>query len=140
MKVPNAAEIARRFVTFAPGRASRFEDGVRNPNKDWMKNTLDAEKNYEDGIKQSIARKAFGTGVRKAGTAFQQSQTIKSIHRWVDGIEGAEDIMAKAMEPVVAVLESITLPPSYPKGDDRNYERSKKVGQALRKAKEDGKF
>ena len=140
MKVPNAAEIARRFVTFAPARASRFEAGVRNPTKDWMKNTLDAEKNYEDGIKASIGRKAFGAGVRKSGTAHQQAQTIKSIHRWAEGIEGAEDIMTKAMEPVVAVLESITLPPSYPKGDDRNYNRSKVVGTALRKAKEEGKF
>lgn len=140
MKVPDASEIARRFVEFAPGRASRYEAGVRAPTKDWEKETLDAESNYEDGIKKAIARKAFSKGVKKSGTAHQQAQTIKNIPRWVEGIEGALDVMTAAMEPVVTVMRAIVLPKRYPTGDDRNYAISKHVGQALRKAKEEGKF
>ena len=37
MKCPSASVIAERFVKFAPGRASRYEDGVRNPAEDWEK-------------------------------------------------------------------------------------------------------
>ncbi len=71
MKVRSAAEIAKAFVTFAPVRAERYEEGVRNPDKDWAKETLAAEKNYEEGVKNGIARKAFGKGVKKSGTEFQ---------------------------------------------------------------------
>jgi len=140
MRVPNAAEIARRFAKYAPGRSDRYEDGVRNPGKDWEKETLAAEANYEEGVRKAITRKAFGKGVKKTGTARQQEKTIRNITRWSEGIAGAEQDMATAMAPVVAVLEGITLPPAYPKGDDRNYARVQAVGKALRKAKEEGRI
>lgn len=140
MFMPSAAEIASRFVKYAPGRFDRFADGIRNPGRDWEKETKAAEGNYEEGVKKAIARKAFGKGVTKAGTAKQQQKTIQNENRWVEGIEGAESTMVKAMEPVVAVMAAVTLPPAYAKGDPRNYDRVKAIGTALRKAKEDGRL
>jgi len=89
METPNASEIGRRFAKFAPGRSERYEEGVRNPRRDWKTETMAAEKNYEEGVTAAIKRKAFGKGVSKAGTEHQQSQTIKNINRWSEGIEGA---------------------------------------------------
>lgn len=141
MNVPDARTIAARFVKYAPGRLPRYEEGVRSPKTDWEKQTVEAEGNYEDGVKAAIARKAFGKGVKKCGTARQQEKTItKGLVRWPEGIAGAEEDMAAAMEPVVSVLRAVTLPKRYPTGDPRNYERSKAVGTALRKAKEEGKI
>ena len=141
MKCPSAATIAQRFVKYAPQRQDRYEDGVRNPAEDWEKETKAAEANYEKGVQGGIARKAFGKGVTKCGTARQQAKTImKGIPRWVEGISGAEADMATAMGPVVSVIEGTTLPPRYPTGDARNYDRSKAVGMALRKAKEEGRI
>ncbi len=140
METPSAAEIGRRFVEFAPARAPRYEEGVRNPARDWEKETANAETSYEEGVKKAIGRKAFGKGVKRCGTAKQKSQTIKNITRWGEGIAGAEDVMVAAMESVVKVLEATTLPPRFPKGDDRNYKRVEAVGKALRKAKEDGRI
>jgi len=140
MNVPSAAVIAERFVKYAPQRADRFEEGVRHPDKDWEKETAEAEDNYEVGVKAAITRKAFGKGVKKCGTSRQQSKTIQNIPRWTEGISNAEDDMAAAMAPVVAVMAAVKLPKVYPKGDPRNYERVKAVGTALRKAKEEGKF
>ncbi len=140
MNMPSAREIASRFVKFAPGRFDRFQDGIRNPRRDWETETKAAEPNYESGVKAAISRKAFGKGVAKTGTARQQAKTIQNEDRWVEGIQGSEETMTSAMEPVVAVMEAIKLPQRYPTGDPRNYERSKAVGTALRKAKEEGKF
>ena len=121
MKCPSAAEIARRFAKYAPGRLDRYEEGVRNPDEDWEKNTKDAEPNYEEGVKKAIARKAFGKGVAKCGTSRQQAKTItKGIPNWVPGIEGSEQDMADAMGPVVSVIQATTLPARYPKGDPRS--------------------
>ncbi len=138
--MPSAQAIASRFVKYAPGRADRYEEGVRNPTEDWEKNTADAEPNYEEGVKKGIQRKAFGKGVHKCGTERQKAQTIKNLGRWTEGIEGAEAEMAAAMAPVVAVMEGITLTKKYPKGDPRNYERNKIIGTTLRKAKEEGRI
>jgi len=141
MKVPSASVIAARFVKFAPMRSDRYEEGVRNPTEDWEEKTAAAEDNYNKGVTAAIARKAFGKGVKKCGTAKQKAKTIlKGFTRWIDGIQGAEADMATAMGPVVAVLEATTLPDRYPTGDPRNYDRVKTVGTALRKAKEEGRI
>jgi len=134
VNVPSASAIAAKFIRVTPGRQEDFEDGVRNPREDWAGNTAAAEGNYEDGVRKSIDRKAFGKGVRDAGTAKQQAATIeKGVEqgRWAAGVRGSEATMAAAMEPVVRVMEAVKMPPKYSKGDPRNYDRVKAIGTAL---------
>lgn len=141
MNMPSAQEIARRFVTFTPQKAPRYEEGVRNPANDWAKNTIDAGANYNAGVQAAIARKGFEKGVQKAGTGKQQGRSItKGIPRWSEGVAGSEADMAAAMTPVVAVMSAIKLPPKFAKGDPRNYERTKAIGMELRKAKVEGRI
>ena len=136
MIVKSAAKIAEKWARVTPERTVDYEEGVRNPLRDWETETKAAEARYEEGIKASIARKAFGKGVANAGTAKQQSKTIlKGIPRWPEGVRGAESDMKAGMEPVVKVLEGLTLPQRYPSGDPRNIERVKVIQQALHKLK-----
>lgn len=135
-KCKSAAKIAEKWGRVTPDRLTDYEEGVRNPGKDWEKETKDAETRYEAGITESIKRKAFGKGVAKCGTTKQQTKTIeKGIVRWPEGVRIAQPEMEKGMEPVVAVIEKTTLPPQYPKGDPRNYERVKAMGTALHNMK-----
>jgi len=141
MNFPDARTIAQKFIRVTPQRSEDFEKGVKETPKDWEKNTLEAEKNYEAGLQKSIARKAYGTGVKKCGTARQKDKTIvKGKSRWVEGVGLAEEDMTKAMEPVVAVARAIVLPPRYPARDPRNIERVRVIAKALGDAKEAGKF
>jgi len=120
MKMPSAATIAKRFVKYAPQRSDRFEEGVRNPSKDWAKETLAAEGNYEEGIKRAMQRKAFGKGVTKAGTAKQQTKSItKGIPRWSGGIAEAGPDMEAAMTPVVAVFGKVKITPKNAQREPR---------------------
>ena len=136
MEVKDASAIAKKWVRVTSERTEDYEEGVRNPAKDWEKETLDAEDRYEAGIKASIVRKAFSKGVKKVGTAKQKAKTIlKGIIRWPDGVRGAEDDMRTGMEPVVDVLRALKLPERYPTGDPRNIERVKAIQQALHKMK-----
>ena len=136
MQVKSASAIAEKWARVTPERSLDYEEGVRNPLRDWEKETLDAESRYEDGIKASISRKAFGKGVKKAGTAKQRSKTIsKGIPRWPEGVRGAQEDMKNGMEPVVKVLEGLTLPPRFATGDPRNIDRVKAIQQALHKLK-----
>ena len=136
MITKSASKIAEKWARVTPGRTVDFEEGVRNPRKDWGKNTLEAEGRYEEGIKQAISRKAFGKGVTKTGTAGQQAATIeKGLARWPEGVRIAEPKMATGMEKVVKTLEATTLPPKFPKGDPRNLERVRVTNVALHKMK-----
>jgi hypothetical protein len=136
MLIKSASEIAKKWVTVARNSLEFYEAGVRNPLKDWAKETKAAESRYEAGIKSAILRKAFGKGVDKAGTAKQKSATItKGIMRWPSGIEAGEADMLKGIAPYIDILKNLVLPPRYEKGDPRNLERVKAVSQALHKAK-----
>ncbi len=136
MIVKSAAKIAEKWARVTPERTMDYEEGVRNPLKDWEKETLEAESRFEAGIKSAIVRKAFGKGVRKAGTAKQKAKSIlKGIPRWPEGVRGAEADMRSGMEPVVKVLEALVLPQRYETGDPRNIDRVKAIQQALHKLK-----
>lgn len=138
MEVPTAEQIAAKWGRVTPQRAQDFEEGVKAPKKDWATETVAAEAAFEDGVKKAMARKAFGKGVRGAGTGKQQAATIaKGVDegRWAAGVQLAEPAMAAGMEPVVRALAAVRLPPGFAKGDPRNYDRVKAVGTALHKMK-----
>ncbi len=136
MKCPSAADIASKWGRVTPERSIDYEKGVRNPLRDWATETKAAETRYEDGIKAAIARKAFGKGVDRVGTAKHQAKTImKGIPRWPEGVRLAEPDMRAGMEPVVKALEGITLPQRYPTGDPRNIERVRIIQTTLHKLK-----
>lgn len=136
MVVKSAKDIAAKWARVTPDRIEDYEHGVRYPLNDWEKQTLAAEENYEAGIRDAITRKAFGKGVKKAGTAKQQSACIiKGIPRWPEGVRGAEEAMESGMGPVVDVLSKLVLPKRYPTGDPRNIERVKAIQVALHKLK-----
>ncbi|GAI63187.1 unnamed protein product [marine sediment metagenome] len=65
MIVKSAIKIGAKWARVTPERTVDYEEGVRNPLKDWATETKAAESRYEDGVKAAIARKAFGKGVDK---------------------------------------------------------------------------
>ena len=136
MQVPTAQEIAKKWARVTPERVEDYDAGVRNPKRNWETETLAAEGNYEKGVTSAISRKGFGKGVKAAGLAKQQGNSItKGIPRFGEGVRIAESTMAASMEKVVNTMKSVSLPPKYPKGDPRNYERVRAVGDALHKMK-----
>jgi len=136
MNVKSAADSAAKWARVTPDRQEDYEAGVRSPGKDWATETAAAESRYEDGIKASIARKAFGKGVKRAGTAKQMEATIlKGIPRWPEGVRAGEDSYREGFGPYEDELRKISLPPRYPAGDPRNIERVKAVTTGLHKKK-----
>ncbi len=136
MVIKSALEIAKKWLRVTSGRTEDYEAGVRDPQKDWEKETAAAEDRYNAGVKAAILRGAFGKGVKKVGTAKQQLKSIqKGIPRFAEGVSGAEKDMREGMEPVVAVLSALELPKRYETGDPRNLKRVEVIMSALHKMK-----
>lgn len=111
---------------------SDYLEGVTNPKADWQAETLKAEGSYEQGVTRAISNKSFQKGVSKAGTAkWQKGAVEKGPGRWVDGVSKAEDEYRQGMGEVIQVIESTSLPPRGPKGDPKNYDRSRALGTKL---------
>ncbi len=135
-KIRPISEIARKWVEVTPNRSAQFEAGVRAPLSDWAQNTKAAERNFETGIQTAIAAKRFGKGVDSAGTPKWQAKTIElGVQRWGPGVTAAGPDYEKGFGPFRDVIEATTLPPRFPRGDVRNFERVKAIGDALHKRK-----
>jgi hypothetical protein len=109
-----------------------YEAGVRNPRKDWARQTAAAEDNYNKGVQAAISRKAFGKGVQNAGTEKWQRNAIeKGTMRWADGINASEKAYADGFAPYADVIRNTSLPARGAKGDPKNIERVRVMAKAL---------
>ena len=130
------SRISDKWARVASVSQPEYVAGVENPRTDWAKATADAEGNYEKGVQQGIARKAFGKGVAAAGTAKWKARTIAvGPNRWAEGINASKAEYERGFAPFRTVIENTTLPPRGPKGDPNNIQRVAVLAKALHDAK-----
>lgn len=124
--------ITAKWKRVASGAAGEYEEGVRNPRADWATEAAKAEGAYEAGIRASITRKAFGKGIKSAGTAkWQHGALAKGPGRFSEGVALAEDAYEKGFAPYRAVIERTVLPDRGAKGDPKNIARVAAIAAAL---------
>ena len=132
------AAVVKKWTTRAPQAAPYYEEGVRNPRADWEQATLAGEENYKAAVIAAANEGRQGKGVRKAGTRkWQEGAIKKGVSRFGPGVVAAAGEYQASMSEVLATIERTDIGPRYPTGDPRNYDRVKKLGEALRQAKLD---
>jgi len=134
--IKSAKDIAAKWKTVTPTRSGYYKDGVLAPRKDWAEQTAAAKDNYNAGIQKSITEDRFSKGVKEAGTQkWKDKTTSVGVSRWQGGVQVAAADFEKGFAPYRDVIEKTALPPRYPKGDPRNYDRVAVLGAALNKYK-----
>jgi len=131
-KIKDNARISAKWKRRAEGAGAEYEEGVRNPREDWAQATAASEPAYEQGVQQSISRKAYGKGVRKAGTAkWQENALAKGPTRYANGISLSQNAYEEGFAPFRQTIASVNLPPRGPKGDPKNIARVTAIAKAL---------
>lgn len=124
--------ISQKWIRQSAVSEASYLEGVTNPTKDWEKETLEAEANFEAGIQQAITRKSFSKGVKRAGTeTWQLNAKLKGPGRWREGIALSENAFAEGFAPYADVIRNLVLPPRGPKGDPKNINRVAVLAKAL---------
>ncbi len=132
VKVKNAAESAKKWQSNSSGAATAAAEGAIAAAQDWATNTQNAAEIFKMGISAPGIETRFKTGVARAG-AEKFARKVKALtsSRFSSGVTaGAADFQSN-VEPYLATISSLTLPAAGPRGDARNYERTRAVGQAL---------
>lgn len=134
--IRSISDIASKWTRVTPARSEDYREGVESPKKDWETETKAAEGRYKEGVTKAANEGRFGRGVSEAGTSKWKDRAIKvGVDRWGPGVSLAGPEYEKGFGPFRDVIERTSLPPRGPKGDPRNYERVKAIGDALHKAK-----
>jgi len=135
--IKSIADITKKFVDVTPGRAAQYAEGCASPSKDWATATEAAETNYEEGVQAGIGRKAFGKGVKEAGTSkLQEGIKKKGVSRWPVGVRLAAAAFSKGFGPFRDAIERVRLPERYKKRDPRNLDRVAAICKELGDLKE----
>lgn len=135
--IKDLGDIAKKFQTVTPQRAGEYTEGVEKSTVDWAQATEAAEGSYEAGIQSAVQRKAFGKGVRKAGTQkFKEGVRTKGGQRFAAGVAIAGPAYEQGFAPYHRVIAGLTLPLRHARRDPRNLERVAAVANALGQAKE----
>ena len=134
--IKSISDIASKWARVTPARTEDYEKGVRSPRRDWASETAGAEARYGEGVQTAIAEGRFARGVADAGSGKWQAKAVsKGVPRWGPGVREAQPDYEKGFGPFRNVIEGVTLPPRYPKGDPRNIERVATIASALHDAK-----
>lgn len=129
--------IAGKWATVTPQRSPDYEAGVKNPRKDWARNTMAAVEAWAAGVQAAIQNKLFGKGVQKAGTPkWQENAVAKGVTRWGPGVALAQDAYATGFAPYREAIARVQLPPRFARRDPRNLARVSAIVDALKRVKE----
>ena len=125
--------VKKKWIERASIAADDYKTGIETA-EDWASATEKAAKRWQDGVTAAIRENRFVGGVRAAGTEKWKKKALEvGASRYPDGIRAAETEYEKAMAEVLRVIEGVTLPERGPRGDPKNYDRVKAIGDALHK-------
>lgn len=102
-----------------------YKKGVQSPKRPWQASTKAAEELYEAGVQESIGRKGFGAGVgRVSDSEWKDAAVQKGAKNYAPGVRYGVPKYSKRMGPVLAHMQTITLPAPGARGSPANIERS----------------
>jgi len=133
--IKSLADVSQKWADVTPGRASFYEAGVRAPRTPWSQAAAAAEANQAAGVQAAISRKAYSSGVRRAGDEkWQRKALAVGVSRFGPGAAAAKTDYEQGFSRFHSIIGGTTLAPRGPKGDPKNYQRVNTLGDALHKA------
>lgn len=130
--IKSAKDVAEKWSRVTQGRGKDFEAGVKSPRRSWAQGAEQAEESYKAGVTAAANEGRFARGVKAAGDSKWQDKTVKvGVGRWGAGVAVAAKDYETGFQPYADAISKVTLSPRYPKGDPRNYDRTRQIGEAL---------
>jgi len=131
-EIRDLSAIKEKWTRVTPMRTEDYKIGIKNPRRDWEKETEAAEDTYKMGVDQAHAKGLFAKGVKRAGTKkWQEKALAKGPTRFAEGVYLAGDDYETGFAPYREAISRADLGPRFPKRDPRNIDRVKKVVEAL---------
>jgi len=130
--VPSADEVALKWSEETPRRATYYEKNTPASADRWEANTAAAAETFKSAVQAADIARKFAGGVKKAGgEKFRRKVEAVGGARFGPGVTAAKDDMKTGVDPYLAVIGATEIGVRKPRGDPANYDRVKKIGDAL---------
>ena len=132
VKTVGLERTAKKWLSRAAVATDDYKAGVSTPKEPWLERAIAAKDTYKAAVTATEVPDLFVRGLRRAGVERWQGMALrKGADRFSPGITLSEPYYRGQMTDVLGVVERITLPTRMPRGDVRNFERSKRIGVEL---------
>lgn len=132
VKVPSAAEVAKKWGEETPRRSTYYQLGTAGAGADWEKGASESASNFKAAIQASDIEARFRGGIKKAGAAkYQRKIASVGVSRFGPGVTAAIPDMQANVADALQMIASTDIVPRKPRGDPGNYDRTTKIGNAL---------
>jgi hypothetical protein len=130
-------ESADKFERRGRQAGQDYETGVeRVSDSDQQQATVDAADRWESGVQDAISEGRFTQGAQNPNKSWQTAAIETGASRFTSGVSESGDVWEDAFQPFADTLESLSLEPRGPRGDQANYDRSQAVGEALNRQRD----
>jgi len=131
-EIKSLSAIQEKWTRVTPGRVADYTLGIKNPKRSWESEASAAEDRYKAGVDAAATKGMYGKGIKAAGDKKWEEMALKKgPGRFSEGVYIAGPAYEKGFSKYHDAIERVTLPPKFPKGDPRNYERVRAIGTAL---------
>lgn len=131
--VKDLTSSAQKWSRNAGAASTEFAANAQGAADKWGTATRASGANFRQAISAGNIQAKFEKGVAKAVQLGRFAKKLAAVGagRYSEGVGSAQQDWSTGFEPYQSTLQTITLPPRAPRGDARNYERVKAIGQAL---------
>lgn len=138
VRVKDLNTSAEKYERRAGSAGQDYESGVESSSdEEWQSNAEAAEETWEQAIQEAAADGRFSSGVRNPNKSWQEASLETGSRRFTEGASRAGDVWRSGFDEFAGVLEALNLEPRGPRGSSANFERSRRVGEALHNARQD---
>ncbi len=130
------AAIAEKFTRRASAAQTDYQNAIQSTQEaTWEAGARAGAQNWAQGVAAAAADGRFASGIDGKGAKWKRKATTVGPSRYATGVAGAAGDFTQGFQRFYDTLASLTLGPRGPRGDQRNYDRSKMVGTAQNQAR-----
>jgi hypothetical protein len=130
--VPSAEDVAKKWAEETPRRSTYYEKAAPAAADLWAANAAAAAENYKAAVQAADIGKKFSGGIKRVGASkFRRKVEAVGTARFGPGVTAAVEDMKSGVDPYLAVIGATEIGARKPRGDPGNYDRVKKIGDAL---------
>jgi hypothetical protein len=119
-----ASDAAQRHSEAGLRLSDRYSKGVTGKGGRWQSGAAGAQKNYNDGIQQSISKGSYAKGVSKAGSSkYDHGVTTKGVRNWGPGMSDSAQAYTTGVSKVAGLWSQALSTPRGPKRSPANLQR-----------------
>jgi len=134
VKVKSLESITEKWAKETPARAPYYEAGIKDPARDWKTAAVEGQPAYEDAMRDPQVLALRQKRIEAVGSEKWSRKSIAvGPQRYREGVPKAKEDFSAGFAPFHSVISAVSLPEKGARGDPKNYERVKAIGDALHK-------